>query len=67
MRRKTDQVKADGYQHSSGQLGAREKKLDLNDLLRRAKDEQKIDKKYNTLILSGAASVVVVFILLLSL
>ena len=42
------------------------KRLDLNDLLRRAQDKKKSDKKYNFLIFSGAAFVVVVFYLLTS-
>ena len=44
-----------------------EKRQDLNDLIKRAKDEKKNDKKFNLLIFSGAASVVIVFYLLLSL
>ena len=67
MRGKTGQVKTDEDQYGFGLLDARKKKLDLNDLLKRAKDEEKIDKKYNLLIFSGAASVVLVFVLLLSL
>ena len=46
---------------------AAEKRLDLNDLIKRAKTEAKNDKKFNLLIFSGAASVVVVFFILLSL
>ena len=42
------------------------KRLDLNDLLKRAKDQEKNDKKLNLLIYSGAASVIVVFVLILS-
>ena len=43
------------------------KRLDLNDLLQRAKDQKKSDKKLNILIYSGAVSVVAVFAILLSL
>tara|TARA_Y100000590_G_scaffold436421_1_gene556955 strand:+ start:925 stop:1134 length:210 start_codon:yes stop_codon:yes gene_type:complete len=43
------------------------KRLDLNDLLQRAKDQKKSDKKLNILIYSGAVSVVAVFVILLSL
>ena len=43
------------------------KRLDLNDLLKRAKDQKKNDKKLNLLIYSGAASVTALFILFLSL
>ena len=38
-----------------------------NNLLRRIKDEEKKNKKFNLLIFSGATSVVLVFLLLLSL
>ena len=43
------------------------KRLDLNDLLQRAKDQKKSDKKLNILIYSGVVSVVAVFVILLSL
>ena len=43
------------------------KRLDLNVLLRRAKDQEKSDKKLNVIIFSGAASVIVVFFIILSL
>ena len=59
MREKADQVE---YNASVSK-----KRLDLNDLLRRAKDQKKNDKKFNLLIYSGAASVIVVFILILNL
>ncbi len=42
-------------------------RLDLNDLLKRSKEERLSDKKNNLLILSGVATVVAVVILLLSL
>ena len=42
-------------------------RLDLNDLLKRAKDQKKNAKKENLLILSGAATVVFVVFLLLTL
>ena len=42
------------------------KRLDLNDLLKRAKDQEKNDKKLNLLIYAGAASVIVVFVLIFS-
>ena len=42
-------------------------RLDLNDLLRRAKDQKKNDKKANLLILSGAVTVAFVVFLLLNL
>ena len=42
-------------------------RLDLNDLLKRVKDQKKYDKKANLLILSGAVTVAFVVFLLLSL
>ena len=42
-------------------------RLDLNDLLKRAKDQEKNDKKANLLILSGAVTVAFVVFLLLNL
>ena len=48
-------------------LGSERKRLDLNDLLKRAESQRKNDRKFNLLIYCGAFSVVVVFFLLLSL
>ena len=42
-------------------------RLDLNDLLKRAKDQKKNDKKTNLLILSGTITVAFVVFLLLNL
>ena len=42
-------------------------RLDLNDLLKRAKDQKKNDKKTDVLILSGAVAVAFVVFLLLNL
>ena len=42
-------------------------RIDLNDLLKRAKDQEKNDKRLNILILSGVLSVVVVVVVILSL
>ena len=41
------------------------KKLNLNDLLRRAKNEEKSEKKFNLLIYSCVASVAMVFLLIM--
>ena len=46
--------------HTSG-------RLDLNDLLKRAKEEQNNNKKNNLLIISGAIAVAAVFFLIFSL
>ena len=42
-------------------------RLNLNDLLKRIKDQKKDNRKINLLILSGATSIVLVFFLILSL
>ena len=67
MRGKLSQVKSDddlyGYRPL---LDATKKRLDLNNLLRRVKDEEKKNKKLNLLIFSGMISVILVFFLLLS-
>jgi len=43
------------------------KRLDLNDLIKRAKDEEKRDKKKNILILSGATAVALLALVTISL
>ena len=67
MRGKVNQVKSYdnlyGYRPS---IGTKDKRLNLNNLLKRIKNEEKKDKKLNLLILSGATSAVIVFFLLLS-
>ena len=64
---KVNQVKSDdnlyGYRPL---LGTKDKRLNLNNLLRRNKDEDKKNKKLNLLIFSGATSAALVFFLLLS-
>ena len=69
MREKANQV---GYKEEQYRVGKPDdssmskKRLDLNDLLKRAKNQEKNDKKLNLLIYAGAASVIVVFALILS-
>ena len=62
MRGKLSQVKSDddlyGYKPL---LDTTEKRLDLNNLLRRIKDEEKKNKKLNLLIFSEMISVILVF------
>ena len=65
---KVSQVKSNGKRYGfKPLLETSKKRLDLNNLLKRIKDEEKKDKTLNLLIFSGAASVVLVFFLLLSL
>ena len=67
MRDKASQVKSDDDHYGySPLLDTTEKRLDLNNLLRRIKDEEKKNKKLNLLIFSGMTSVILVFFLLLS-
>ena len=66
--RKASQIKSDSDRYEYRPLlDATKKRLDLNNLLRRIKDEEKKSKKFNLLIFSGTTSVVLVFLLLLSL
>ena len=68
MREKTNQVRYEGDPHHVGESyhpSMSEKRLDLNDLLKRAKDQKKNDKKFNLLIYAGVASIIVVFVLIL--
>ena len=69
MKERANQVEYDEEQYHVSELlhpSTSKKRLDLNDLLKRAKDQKKNDKKLNLLIYSGAASAIVVFVLLLS-
>ena len=69
MRERAGRVDYDEKQYRAGKLlhsPTSKKRLDLNDLLKRAKNQEKNDKKFNLLIYSGAASVIVVFVLILS-
>ena len=69
MREKTNQVgyEEDRYHVSKSYDSSMSKKrLDLNDLLKRAKDQEKNDKRLNLLIYAGALFAVVVFVLILN-
>ena len=70
MRERVGQVEYDEEQYrvdESLHSSTSKKRLDLNDLLKRAKDQEKNNKKFNLLIYSGVASVIAVFVLMLSL
>ena len=67
MRGKISEAEEDQYGFRPLDRAVSKKRLDLNDLLQRAKDQKKSDKKLNILIYSGAVSVVAVFVILLSL
>ena len=65
---KVSQVKSDGEAYGFRSLSETPKKrLDLNNLLMRAKEEERSSKKLNLFIFFGATVVVLVFIMLLSL
>ena len=69
MRERASQVEYDEEQYHVSELlhpSTSKKRLDLNDLLKRAKDQEKNDKKLDLLIYAGATSVIVVFVLILS-
>ena len=61
-------IRKESYVDKSGfkRLEEAKKRLDLNDLLKRAKDQEKSDTKYNVLIYTSAASVLVVLLLIFS-
>jgi len=70
MRHKSTQVEYDDEQYNVSELldsSKSKKRLDLNDLLKRAKDQEKVDKKINFLIYIGAATVIAVFVFFISL
>ena len=65
--RKASQIKSDSDRYDYRPLlDTARKRLDLNNLLMRAKEEEKRSKKQNLFIVSGAAAVVLVFLTLLS-
>ena len=67
MREKVSNHKSTISEYGYNPPEVEKKRLDLNDLLDRAKIEKKTQRKNNILIFSAAASAVVVFYLILSL
>ena len=64
---KVSQVKSNGERYGfKPLLETSKKRLDLNNLLMRVKEEKKRSKKQNLFIFTGAAAVVLVFLMLLS-
>ena len=64
---KVSQVKSNGERYGfKPLLETSKKRLDLNNLLMRVKEEEKRSKKQNLFIFTGAAAVVLVFLMLLS-
>ena len=67
MRGKASQVKSDGENYGFKPLLEKSKKrLDLNNLLMRVKEEEKRSKKQNLFIFTGASTVVLVFLMIIS-
>ena len=69
MRERTSQVEYNEDQYRDSESlspSTLKKRLDLNDLLKRAKDEEKNDKKFNLLIYSCATFVIIVFLFIVS-
>ena len=71
LRGKIEQAKTEndeyGYANQHESRKSHKPRIDLNDLLERIKAEKKVDKKINLIIVSGAASVAIVVVLLLNL
>ena len=64
---KLSQAKSNGERYDFKPLLEKSKKrLDLNNLLMRVKEEEKRSKKQNLFIFTGAATVVLVFLMLAS-
>ena len=64
---KLSQAKSNGERYDfKPLLETSKKRLDLNNLLMRVKEEEKRSKKQNLFIFSGATAVVLVFLMLLS-
>ena len=64
---KVSQVKSNGERYDfKPLLETSRKRLDLNNLLMRVKEEKKRSKKQNLFIFTGAAAVVLVFLMLSS-
>ena len=69
MRGKASQIKSEEDQYGYRTIennSVINRRLNVNDLLRRAKEEKKIDKKTNFLILSSTLGLAVVVLLILS-
>jgi len=67
MRESVNRDKSDIDQYGFRPLERERKRLDLNDLLSRAKSQKKVEKKFNLQIFFGSVIVVGVLYLLLSL
>ena len=63
---KVSQVKSNERYGFKPLLETSKKRLDLNNLLMRVKEEEKRSKKQNLFIFTGTAAVVLVFLMLLS-
>ena len=69
MRERASQVEYNEEQYRDSETlnsSTSKKRLDLNDLLKRAKNEEKNDKKFNLLIYSSAAFVIAVLLFIVN-
>ena len=67
MRGKVDRVKTDDELYGYKPLvEITDRRLNVNNLLRRIKEQKKEDKKFNLLIFSGATSTVLIILMLVS-
>ena len=66
MRENINRDKADLDQYGFRPFKDQSKRLDLNDLLQRVKNQKKNDKKFNLIVFCGAATVAAILYLLLS-
>ena len=68
MREKANQVEYDDDQYHYGESGysTAKKRLDLNDLLQRVKNQKRDEKKSNLMIYAGVTVVILVFVSIIS-
>ncbi len=69
MKNRASRAIHDGEQYHASDFykTSPKKRLDLNDLIKRAEEQKKSDKKINILIYSGVATVIVIFVTFLNL
>tara|TARA_B100001123_G_C14355278_1_gene648708 strand:+ start:230 stop:442 length:213 start_codon:yes stop_codon:yes gene_type:complete len=68
MRERANQVEYDDdqYHYGEARYSTSKKRLDLNDLLQRVKNEKRDEKKSNLIIYAGVTAVILVFASLFS-
>ena len=67
MRERANQVEYDDRHHyGEADYSTSKKRLDLNDLLQRAKNQKRDEKKSNLMIYAGVTAVILVFVSIIS-